>query len=161
MQFACSPACALKHGKEVEAKKSKKQLVIRREGLKTLSKLKSEAQVPFNKYIRLRDHSEPCISCQKFHNGQYHAGHYMTVGAKGHLRFNEDNCHRQCAPCNNHLSGNLLLYRVNLIIKIGLERVEGLENNNDIVRYTREELIEIKKKYTAKAKELQKILNDL
>ena len=157
MQFACSPACALKHGKEVEAKKSKKQLVIRREGLKTVSKLKSEAQVPFNKYIRLRDYSEPCISCDRENDGKHqrHASHYRSVGACQRLRFNELNVHASCAQCNNNKSGNIIEYRLRLIKKIGVEQVEWLECQNEPRRYERDELVEIKNYYKSKVKELQ------
>lgn len=88
---------------------------------------KSSAQTAFNAYIRARDSKEPCISCQRHHSGQYHAGHFKTVSARSELKFNEDNCHKQCAPCNNHLSGNIEHYRPNLINKIGRERVEALD----------------------------------
>jgi len=114
----------------------------------------AQAQKAFNAYIRQRDDKEPCISCQRHHGGQYHAGHYRTVGAAKQLRFNEDNCHKQCAPCNNHLSGNLTEYRINLIKKIGLEKVEALESNSDIKRYSIEEYQAIEKRYKDKLKAL-------
>ena len=113
------------------------------------------AQVSFNSYIRKRDDREACISCQRHHEGQYHAGHYRTVGANRGLRFNEDNCHKQCSVCNNHLSGNIADYRINLIKKIGVERVERLENFNEPVKYTCEELKIIELKYRVKLKELE------
>jgi hypothetical protein len=166
MQVVCSPSCAHKHGQLVVAKGKKSHERVernlmreRRQLIKTPSDLKREAQIPFNKYIRLRDHLEPCISCQRHHSGQYHAGHYISVGASGSLRFNEDNCHKQCSACNNHLSGNIVHYRVNLIEKIGIRKVEKLEHDHEIKRYTREELIEIKKKYSKKARDLEKELN--
>jgi len=59
--------------------------------------------------------------------GVIHAGHYRSVGAHPELRFEPDNCHAQCAQCNNFMSGNLLNYRANLLNKIGQERVEWLE----------------------------------
>jgi len=76
--------------------------------------------------VRLRD-SGPCISCQRHHDGQYHAGHYRSVGAMPSLRFNTWNIHKQCSACNNHLSGNMIDYRINLIGKIGQARVDWLE----------------------------------
>ena len=111
-------------------------------------------QVEFNKYIRNRDSLEPCISCQRHHSGQYHAGHYMSVG--GHssvLRYNEDNCHKQCQPCNTHLSGNLVEFRVNLIVKIGLDQVEWLEGPHNPIKYTIEDLQALLKKYQILNKE--------
>ena len=103
----------------------------------------------------MRDKDEPCISCGRHHQGQYHAGHFRTTAAAPQLRFHEDNVHKQCSVCNNHLSGNLLEYRKRLIQKIGAERVEQLENDSTIKRWTIEELQEIKKVYKNKCKELE------
>lgn len=114
-------------------------------------------QTEFNKHIRQRDHKDPCISCQRHHQGQYHAGHYMSVG--GHsaiLRFDEQNTHKQCSVCNNHKSGNLAEYRPNLIKKIGLEAVERLEGPQDPKKYTIDELKDLLSVYQAKNKEWAK-----
>ena len=43
-----------------------------------------------------------------------------------HVKFNEDNVHSQCKRCNYFLSGNLLPYRDNLILKIGQERFDKI-----------------------------------
>lgn len=91
------------------------------------TKLVQKLQTIFNKYIRLRDKNDPCISCGEA-NRTFHAGHYVAVGAKYGLRFNEDNVHKQCSRCNTFLHGNLINYRKNLIKKIGVDRVEALEN---------------------------------
>jgi hypothetical protein len=133
------------------AVKAKKQRVrqhrIDKERVKTRGERLREAQSAFNAFVRERDKSEPCISCQRHHQGQYHAGHYRTVGAAAHLRFDEANCHKQCAPCNNHLSGNLIAYRVNLVQKIGLQAVEALETNNATVKWSVEYINDIKATY--------------
>jgi len=113
-----------------------------------------EAQKAFNAYIRLRDDKEPCISCQRHHKGQYHAGHYKTVGARPDLRFDEDNCHKQCAPCNNHLSGNIGEYITNLINKIGQKRVDALTLVRT-VKYTCDDLKGIELIYKDKFKKLR------
>ena len=115
---------------------------------------KKAAQTAFNKFIRLRDEKESCISCQNHHKGQYHAGHYKTTAARSDLRFNEDNCHKQCSACNNHLSGNIEHYRPNLIKKIGIKRVEALEVQ-EIIKWDCEMYSEIEAKYKAKLKELE------
>tara|TARA_R110002124_G_scaffold133116_13_gene295752 strand:- start:339 stop:926 length:588 start_codon:yes stop_codon:yes gene_type:complete len=115
-----------------------------------------EAVKAFNRFIRLRDAEKPCISCQRHHTGQYHAGHYKPAGVNSALKFNEMNVFKQCAPCNNNLSGNLINYRINLIKEIGIEAVELLYSNNEIKRYTCEELKSIELKYKAKCKALLK-----
>ena len=112
------------------------------------------AQTAFNAYIRKRDEKEACISCGRHHQGQYHAGHYRSVGSSPENRYNELNVHKQCSACNNHLSGNLIPYRVNLIDKIGLDAVEFIENSSKAKKYTVEELKEIEQEYKRKLKEL-------
>lgn len=118
---------------------------------------KAKAQKAFNEYVRLRDAKLPCISCDKpadWH-GQWHAGHFKTVGARPDLRFDEDNCHKQCSVCNNYLSGNLAMYSVGLTQKIGAERVAALEAVNPIGRLTAEYYAGIHKYYTGLCKDLK------
>jgi len=117
------------------------------EAIKPKADYLKEAQREFNKWIRLRDEKLPCISCQRFHTGQYHAGHLRSIGSAPHLRFNESNVHKQCSACNNHLSGNALNYRRNLISKIGLEAVEALESDQTPKYYTIDDIKAIKIKY--------------
>ena len=64
------------------------------------------------------------------------------------------NVHLQCSVCNNHLSGNLINYRTNLVKKIGLEHVELLEGPQEPKRYRHEEILAIKAKYKLLTKEL-------
>ena len=127
--------------------------------IKSRSEWLDDLQSWVNKFIRLRDKNEPCISCGRYHQGQYHAGHYRSRGACPELRFNEDNIHKQCAPCNNQKSGNAIEYRINLVKKIGIERVEFLERqDHPPLKLTIEEIKEQIKIYKAKCKELE---NDL
>jgi len=155
----CSIKCLNEHTIEkriaAEKKKKNKQLKQDREKLKRLTQWLNDAQVVCNKYIRERDKKEPCISCGRHHNGQYDAGHYRSRGAASHLRFNEDNIHKQCQHCNNYKSGNATEYRINLIKKIGIQRVEALENNNKAHKFTIEEAKEIKQYFKDKLKKLK------
>ena len=170
LQYACSPKCALTATREKEAlrvarelkrseKAAKRALKARREALKSKSDWRKEVSAVFNRFIRLRDQGMPCISCQRYHPGQIHAGHFIAVGmGGGHpLQFCEENVHGQCAPCNNHLSGNLLPYRRNLIDKIGLDRVEWLEGYHPPKKYTIDDLKKIKSDYKKKIKELESV----
>ena len=154
-QKVCSPECAVEFAKTERERKERKELRARKEAAKSKAKWLQEAQDAFNAYIRERDRNLPCISCGRFHQGQYHAGHYRTVKAASGLRFNELNVHKQCAPCNNNLSGNIVEYRINLIRKIGLEKVEWLESFNEVVRYSIEDTKRIKAEYKAKLKEMK------
>ena len=152
-----------KYKRDIERKKKKakqsqvkKEKAIRdtyrgrKEAIKPKSKWLAEAQAVFNKYIRLRDYDHPCISCLKPREvieseqgwktgGCWDAGHFMTRGAKGQLRFVLFNVHKQCKSCNGgggRFSAKAATvdanYRINLIEKIGIDKVERLENNNDV-----------------------------
>jgi len=136
--------CLVAWGKKERVRIQKSEV---REAKRDRSYWMRRCQTEFNKYIRNRDKKDPCISCGRHHTGQYHAGHYKTVGGHPALRFSEDNCHKQCSVCNNYKSGNLSEYRSNLLKKIGLERVEWLEGPHDPVKYTIEDLQEMLVKY--------------
>lgn len=87
--------------------------------------LTKKAQTVFNAWIRRRDSDKGCISC----GGQVdHAGHYLSAGHHGHLRFNEMNVNGQCLRCNNFLHGNLINYRQGLVNRYGKQKVQYLES---------------------------------
>lgn len=164
LQIVCSPSCAIQHAKQQSERKQKQsEASARREwnkrkaDAKPLSHWIAMTQRAFNDYIRARDEGSGCISCGSTTATEYHAGHFRTTAAAGHLRFSEDNCHLQCASCNVHHSGAITQYRINLITKIGAERVMALENDNNPHRYTREELDAIRARYRAKLRELKKL----
>ena len=150
LQKVCSPRCGIELERQKQAKAFDKETRAGKKRLKDENKGEQikKTQVLFNRHIRLRDRDCPCISCSRHHAGQYHAGHYRTVGANPELRFDERNCHKQCAPCNNHLSGNIVNYRPNLIHKIGIESLEELEGPHKAKHYTIEQLKELQKKYS-------------
>ena len=140
--FFCSVDCAAEHGrqgaKKAAQKQFKKELKQYREKSKTLSQWLNELQALVNKYVRLRDINDGCISCDKDANwqGQWHASHYHPRGRAGAIRFNLWNLHKACSICNNHLSGNLTAYRPRLEQKIGPERLAWIDKHQyDIARY--------------------------
>lgn len=142
----------LEKKKEVDRKKRAKETKVKKESLMTLSDWIKIAQVTFNTYIRLRDKDQPCISCQRHHKGQYHAGHYRTAAAAPQLRFNEFNVSKQCSACNNYKSGNITEYRINLVKKIGVYEVEKLEQDNSVKKYSIQEIQNITRFYKEKLK---------
>ncbi|HGN0214580.1 TPA: recombination protein NinG [Proteus mirabilis] len=145
----------LKKENQKKEREAKDKLKARKLAVKPLSYFTKQAQTAFNAFIRERDKDEPCISCGRFHEGQYHAGHYRTTGANPELRFDEDNCHKQCAPCNNHLSGNIENYTPRLIDKIGQERFDRLMGSHELPKWKREDYERIRDHYRAKLKELK------
>lgn len=151
--ICCSPACAYQYTiQQSERKKKEREKADRiawnkrKADVKPLSHWISMTQRAFNDYVRVRD-GDICISCGSTTAVSYHAGHFRTTAAASQLRFNEDNTHSQCAACNVHHSGAIGPYRINLINKIGLQRVLALESNNTPHRYTREELDGIRAHY--------------
>lgn len=161
-QAVCSPACGLaiapanrdKAHKAID-QRERREIKVRKEKLKTRADHLKEAQVVVNQYIRLRDADLPCVSCGRFHDGQWHAGHFRSAGGHPELRFEPLNIWRQCAPCNTHKSGDLVNYRAELVRRIGAEKVEWLEGPHEAKRYTIEDLKAIKAEYRAKIKQLK------
>lgn len=128
-----------------------------RERLRALRPLRAfvaEAQEAVNRYVRLRDASLPCISCGTS-SAAWDAGHYRSAGACPELRFDLDNIHKQCVRCNQHLSGNLIAYRVGLLARIGPERLAALEGPHPARKWTRDELIALRAQFVAMARELE------
>lgn len=141
---------------EKAAKDQRKKDRATREKLKTVGQYEIDAKKVFQKWIRMRDKDLPCISCGK-NAESYDGGHYFKSELYSGLIFHEDNCNKQCVYCNQHLHGNESNYRIGLVKKIGEERVRWLEDNKDRLRtfpYSKNELIEIKKKYQKLLKEL-------
>lgn len=117
-----------------------KRVVYKTKVVLSLSQLKKKVQKAVNAYVRLRDKNEPCISCGRFVD-EKDAGHYCAQGSSGVLRYHLDNLWGQCLSCNRFKHGALLEYRIGLVKRIGLERVEYLENHRkDVKKWTRDEL---------------------
>ena len=141
----CSFECASSMANAVQNKQNKKKAQAfnretrrLKETIKPKSKWLAELQALVNKYVRLRDINDGCISCDKPSDwqGQWHCGHYFSRGHSSSLRFNLWNMHKQCSACNNHLSGNIGEYTPKLISKIGMTRYNHLESHkSDITSY--------------------------
>ena len=155
LQSVCSPGCAIARARKTREKQVKREIRDAKEKGKTRREWIKYAQTVFNTWVRERDYGEPCISCQRHHSGQYHAGHYRTTKAAPELRFEPLNVHKQCSVCNNHLSGNLIEYRINLIKKIGIESVEWLEGKHEPKHYSIDDLKELIEEYKLKTKLLK------
>jgi NinG protein len=97
--------------------------------LKTKEEWHNELQYWVNKFVKLRDKNEPCISCGCNRNDvRYDAGHFWPAGNYKFLRYHLDNIHKQCSfNCNNKRHGNVGEYRIRLVIKISQERVDWLD----------------------------------
>jgi hypothetical protein len=141
--------------KEVK-QKEKKRTQQKKEQLKTHKDWLKDLQKVFNKYIRLRDKNQPCISCGVSVDWKKsNASHFFSVGKVPQLRFNEDNVHKSCVRCNKHLHGNLIEYSIRLPKRIGQKRYEKLlDSRNTTLKLSIPEIKELIKKYKEKIKNL-------
>jgi len=151
LQKVCSVNCALEYSKQksekhrqAQAKSARRMVKEARDKLKSRNEYLKEAQSAFNAYIRARDHDQPCISCGRYHQGQVHAGHYRGTKATPELRFHPMNCFAQCQPCNTHLSGNIVEYRKNLLIRLGTRNLQWIEGPHRPQRYSIQDAKDIK-----------------
>jgi hypothetical protein len=142
LQPTCTkPQCIISYAKRVEEKKSKREIKVMRERVKSVSHWRRDLQQAFNAYIRERDKHRPCISCDKPLVGKYDAGHFYSVGSYPNLRFNEDNCHGQCVECNQHKHGNLIEYSLRLPDRIGTSQYHHIHQiKNDPLRLSLDEI---------------------
>lgn len=161
MHRACGPDCAIALAATERKRLDAKQTRERKAALKTKRDFTKEAQVAFNAFIRARDAALPCICCGRTSEKQYltgtnwDCGHYRSTGSAPHLRFNEDNAHRQLTICNRHGAGRAVDYRIGLIARIGLSAVEALEADQAPRHYTIDDLKALKAEYAAKLKKLK------
>lgn len=170
LQVACSVLCATEHGRKVTAAQKAKQQRQERardraklESMKTYPQLIAECQKAFNAVVRERDKHQPCICCGRAQTKVdglgahgWDCGHFRSTGSAPHLRFNFDNAHRQLVYCNRHGAGNAVNYRIGLIARIGLARVEALESDNTPRKWTHDELRQMKAEFQAMLKQMKK-----
>lgn len=128
LQKCCSIDCAIKFTQKKQAEQERKELRERKKALKTRGEWYKDLQKEVNRYVRLRDHNQPCCTCGTTRPIKYDAGHYLTCGARPELRFELTNIHKQCSVnCNQHGSGMRKEYRDFLLDKYGEEHVAWLE----------------------------------
>lgn len=170
--YKCAIAFNKKRDEEIAAREQRKQerlqrddLRQRREKLKGVAEWQKEAQTAFNRYIRWRDYFCECASCggQLIGSSNYLTGsavdasHYRSRGAASHLKFNVFNVHSACTRCNRQLSGNAVEFRMRLIRRIGLERVERLEADNTPRKFDIPYLQRVKSIFTRRARHYEKL----
>jgi len=125
----------------------------RKEALLSKKQWLDIAQKVVNTFIRLRDKGKPCCACGNKIKGVVHASHYLSQGNHSIVRFHEDNIWSGCYKCNVQLSGNLIEYRKRLLLNIGKDRLEWLEDNGRREKkWEIDEIKEIIKVYKEKIK---------
>lgn len=155
LQPTCTePKCIIEYSRQVRKKKEAKDWKERKcklkEKLKTLSQYEAEAKKSFQKWVRQRDDSLPCISCGTYETMRWDGGHLFKAEIFSGVIFDERNTNRQCIKCNTVLNGNEAEYSIRLKERIGTVeflklQIKAMETR--YYKYTKEELIEIKNKY--------------
>ena len=168
--YFCSIEHARLHGEakrdKAKAKQARAEHRKRKQEVQYKKSALQEAQTVFNRYVRLRDRyygQKGCICCPDrlldWNNPQaVDAGHFLNVGGHGGLRFNLWNVHSQSSYCNRYRGGDSGLYRDNLILKIGLSKVENLEASKARGKFTNEYLARIKRIFAKKCRIMEKRL---
>ncbi len=156
IQPVCSPKCALEFNKPDQVEKRYQQI---KEDAQPLSFYEGTARSVFQLFIRMRDKNLPCISCGTWTTQQWDGGHYFKAELFTGLIFNEINCNKQCSECNGvNMHGNLIGYRIGLVKKYGeyaVQNLEAISNEKREYKFNKFELLQIKKHYQQKIKELK------
>jgi hypothetical protein len=149
------PNCVTEWIQETKQKEWTKKKAKLKAELMTVQDYIKIAQQVFNKFIRLRDAGQNCISCNKKPLKE-NAGHFYNANNHWNVRFNELNVNLQCEYCNTYLHGALIQYREGLINKIGITDYSILEAESKKTRkFSIDELKELITVYKAKIKNIE------
>jgi len=156
--YKCATEIAIKK-RTIEGKKAlhqqKRELKAAKDKIKPLGFFKAKAQAALNKWIvHVRDKGLGCVSCGKM-NVTMQGGHYLARSIRGELALTPENIHAQCIHCNLFNKNAHHAYRVELIKRIGLERVEWLESPHEPAKWSKQDLLDIEAEYKLKLKGLK------
>ena len=148
-------------GQKAVQKAKRAEHIERKQSLKTRSDYVKEAQTAFNRYVRIRDAKRGCISCgsmpeQKL-GGTMDCGHYRSRGSAPHLKFDLRNTAGQCVKCNRYQSGAVTDFRIGLIRRWDIDRIEDLEADNCSRKFTEDYLKRIKSVFNKRANLYQRL----
>lgn len=130
----------------------------RKEALKTISQIEEECRRIVQKIARIRDKDRGCISCDKPANwdGQWHGSHYRSHGACSVLQFHLWNINKACWICNKLYSGRIDQYKVGIVNRYGAERLDWLDSQPTLKRYSRDYLMRFKKVMGKRLRRMEK-----
>ena len=155
-----TPTCAIEWNRQKDLKKQRKANNLKKRIFyaNDIKIRKDAAKKACHKYIRERDKRNNCICCDRGLGKNFDAGHYLESGNNPNIRYDEDNINGQAVYCNQYKGGDSGDYRKNLILKIGLERVERLEGmKGGTIKRTAKDYKEIEVYYKRKSRELEKL----
>jgi hypothetical protein len=154
-KFCFNPECVnvwVTTEKEKQWKKKKAKLKVE---LMTKKDYEKILQQLVNKFVRMRDKGQPCISCQKPIKGKMDAGHLYSVGNYPSVRFNLKNINGQCINCNQFNGGAINDYRLNFITKYSEQDLAELDRlAHQTKQYTIQEIKDLITEFKEKTKNI-------
>lgn len=156
----CQESYALKVAHKAAWKREKMQRAAdraQREELQPLQYWLKRAQTAVNALRRAEDLAAGygCITCDTHDAEEWHAGHWISVGASSATRFDYKNIHLQCRQCNYFGAGRAQEYEARLPARIGQAEVDRLKIAPRSRKWTREECQQIEAKAKQSLKELR------
>lgn len=144
---------------EKRAKAERRALNERKMDLKPIQYWLRRAQVAVNAYCREFELQAGygCITCGTYDAEQWHAGHWISVGASSATRFDPANIHLQCRQCNYFGAGMATEYERWLPSRIGQSEVDRIKYAKREKRWTREECQAIEVEFKQKLKDLKRV----
>jgi len=124
-----------------------------------MKKAKKKAWIQFSRYIRLKYAKNgfvKCYTCSTVkHWKEMQAGHGIG-GRSNAVLFDEDLVRPQCVGCNYFANGRYAVFTQNLINEYGVKKYEEIvRRSNQVVKYTKDDYLEIERKYKELVNELQ------
>lgn len=159
----CSAKCAVKDAEQKSIAKAVRQAKLEKkigkEKLLSLQGWDLKMKEVMQEIARLLDADKPCIASGKI-TGKMAGGHYYAGGSGPFtfLKHNIWNIHKQSFASNSMKAGDTHLYRLGLIERYGLERlewIEGLRLKYKDLSWSKDDLINI---YLPRAKEVRERL---
>lgn len=157
MQQCCGWNCALSYSAQEKEKKAKRETKAKLIELKPLQYWLKRAEKAVNALRRAEDLAAGygCITCGTHDAEEWHAGHWISVGASSATRFDPANIHLQCRQCNYFGGGKAQDYEARLPARIGQAEVDRLKAAKRERKWTREECQAIEAEALVKLRELR------
>jgi hypothetical protein len=166
-QVACSLPCGMIIAADKEKRKKLRAIRLERSEWyaknMTLNAAYAKAQPAVNEFVRLRDASFGCISCE---TGRVQdAGHLFPIGQKyrcNPIRINPFLIHGQCRQCNGYEGGNVHGYLAGLKNRYSQKYIDqcyaikAAADRGEIPPFTKDELVVKAAEYRKLSRELKR-----
>jgi len=119
------------NNQKIVVKNNREEIKQQKENLKTISAFRNDLQKEINSIVRLIDNGHACIATNKFF-GKMNAGHYISVGSNGTIRYHLENIWLQSEHSNNWKAGDTIRYQKGIRKLFGRDYLEYLDSLQSI-----------------------------